>query len=138
MHPESPITWHVGDCPTINDVCNGFDDAIVKELTVLSGMFIDSAHRAHDSDPAQLVCTVQSQFADVPTILLRFLGVTDFSFDRQRDVAPMEVEPTKGPHVFVFRFLGCTVVAESVEYAVGDELPGGPRADLSLAHLWAY
>jgi hypothetical protein len=134
-------TARLAEWEAINDLAGGFQDTCVRELWVNSTDWVHRDLRMVFDEPSLVTVLIQSQFTDVPPLLLRFSGVRQLHMDPQLDARPIEVERLEGPArrderlAWRVRRLTLEVVAEGCQAQQVDEVLTRTAADRVAARI---
>ena len=78
------------DWAPVNDALLGFEDGLVREVWLESGMWLTRDDQVAEEGMWRVVMLVQVQTAPIRSALLRFEGVSAAAFHQNKDVSPAE------------------------------------------------
>lgn len=124
--PEEMHVKCVADWDRVNDLLEGFEDGIVKEVWLDGQTWLEPDDTLPQVGYPRLVVIVHLQSSKVRAARLTFEGVRSVAYDSQRDASPAVAEDQR--EGWVVKFLSCRIAASScVVEPLGSEWLGrGP------------
>jgi hypothetical protein len=112
------------DWVPVNDALLGFEDGLVREVWLESGMWLSGHDHVAEEGMWRVVVLVQVQTAPIRAALLRFDGVSAASFRQDKDVSPAEagdLAKAGGANRWFVEFLSCRIEATTCEVEFLDD-----------------